>query len=358
MWRLQLCDHAEPALKLLSGRCADAFKLCLEGGQDMKQLFVIIAAVLSAGAGFSPAAASLTREQLIETCRPQLQTFIQEILNEPVRVEVATEDDSDLVASDPEYAAMMKEEAAAREQNARDKANLRVNGLNDPFIFEMVDAMIAWAAAEKKPLSRKFRSEMADMKREMAGVTDARGLGSEMGAAVAGTCMVEAVVADIDGKQLPTNTVGVSTTSQSASVAAVEARNKEAADAAGAAEAAGVPLTQLRPTATLVAHNPANEASNCLEPIAKADFDSRGVSGIMGAVFRNSCAYPVETQWCIGDEACARGYGNLATMPANGDRGFSFDTKADTITTVRWAACRLGFGYRPDLEGTIQYVCK
>ena len=329
----------------------------------MNRLFVIIAAVLSAGAGFSPAAASLTREQLIETCRPQLQTFIQEILNEPARVEVATEEENlDGVALDPEYVAMKKEEAATREQNARDnerdKANLRANGLDDPFILEMVDGIITWAAAEKKPLSRKFRSEMADMKREMAGITDARGLGSEMGAAVAGTCMVEAVVADIDGKPLPTNASGVSTTSQSASIASVEARNKDAADAADAAEVAGVPLTELRPTATLVAHNPANEASNCLEPIARSDFESRGVSSIMGAVFRNSCAYPVETQWCIGDEACARGYGNLATMPANGDRGFSFDTKADTITTIRWAACRLGFGYRPDLEGTIQYVCK
>lgn len=348
---------------LPSGTCTNVFKLCLEGGQDMKRLIAILATVFLTGAGFSPAAASLTREQLIETCRPQLQTFIQEILSEPARVEVATEEENlDGVTPDPEYVAMMKEEEAIQEQNARDnerdKANLRANGLNDPFILEMVDGVITSAAAEKKPLSREFRSEIADMKREMAGITDARGLGSEMGAAVAGTCLVEAVVADIDGKPLPTNASGVSTTSQSASVAAVEARNKDADDAADAAEAAGVPLTQLRPTAMLVAHNPANEASNCLEPIAKTDFETRGVSSIMGAVFRNSCAYPIETQWCIGDEACARGFDNLATMPANGDRGFSFDAKADTLTTVHWAACRLGFGYRPDLEGTIQYVCK
>jgi len=37
---------------------------------------------------------------------------------------------------------------------------------------------------------------------------------------------------------------------------------------------------------------------------------------------------------------------NLAIMPANGDRSFYFNSKADTITTVRWAGCRLGIGYR------------
>lgn len=114
----------------------------------------------------------------------------------------------------------------------------------------------------------------------------------------------------------------------------------------------------LRLTKVLEANNPANEASQCLEPIANRDFKRRGVISNSGAVFRNKCAFPVETQWCIGGAACAQGYDNLATMPAKGDRGFSFDTKADTITTIHWAACRLGFGYRPDLKGTLQYVCK
>lgn len=116
--------------------------------------------------------------------------------------------------------------------------------------------------------------------------------------------------------------------------------------------------TALRPTKALEAHNPANDATKCLEPIAFRDFKRRHVSGIMGASFRNSCPFPVEAQWCIGEGACSRGYGNIATMPAKGDRGFSFDVKANTIATVHWAACRKGFGYRPDFRGTLQYVCK
>lgn len=116
--------------------------------------------------------------------------------------------------------------------------------------------------------------------------------------------------------------------------------------------------TALRPTNVLEAHNPANDASKCLEPIASRDFKRRRVISAMGAVFRNVCSYPVETQWCIGERDCARGYSNLATMPAKGDRSFSFDGKANTITTVHWAACRKGFGYRPDFKGTLHYVCK
>lgn len=127
---------------------------------------------------------------------------------------------------------------------------------------------------------------------------------------------------------------------------------------AATANAAGSAVPPLRPTKVLEAHNPANEASKCLEPIAKRDFKRRGVRSIMGAAFRNACAYPVEAQWCIGEGACSRGYGNLATVPAKRDFGFSFDGKADTITTVHWAACRKGFGYRPDFKGTLHHVCK
>lgn len=138
--------------------------------------------------------------------------------------------------------------------------------------------------------------------------------------------------------------------SPSASAASVAARNKAAADAAA--------VPPLRPTAALETHNPANEASQCLELITKRDYKARGVSSNMGAVFRNSCAYPIETRWCIGADRCARGYDNLATMPASNDRGISYDAPAGTKIETRWAGCRLGFAYRADFAGTLHYACK
>lgn len=122
----------------------------------------------------------------------------------------------------------------------------------------------------------------------------------------------------------------------------------------------------LRPTAALEAHNPANEASQCLDLIIKRDFEARGVSTIMGAVFRNSCPYPIETRWCIGGR-CATGYDNLATVPNDdiaterkeSDFGISYDQPAPgTTTETRWAGCRNGFAYRPDFAGTLHYACK
>lgn len=121
----------------------------------------------------------------------------------------------------------------------------------------------------------------------------------------------------------------------------------------------GTTVPPLRPTATLEDHNPANEASHCLDLIINRDFEARGVSSVMGAVFRNSCPFPVETRWCIGANRCATGYDNLATMPASNDRGISYDEPAPgTTIETRWAGCRLGFVYRPDFAGTLHYACK
>lgn len=114
----------------------------------------------------------------------------------------------------------------------------------------------------------------------------------------------------------------------------------------------------LRPTAKLEAHNPANEASLCLELITKSQYKARAASSIMGAVFRNRCDFPVETRWCIGEDRCASGYDNLATMPASKDNGISYDEPPGRVTKTRWAGCRLGFAYRPDFKGTLHYACK
>lgn len=130
---------------------------------------------------------------------------------------------------------------------------------------------------------------------------------------------------------------------------------------AGAATGHGgeAQLSPLGPTVALEAHNPANEASDCLEPIDASAYDGRGVKSITGAVFRNTCAYPVETRWCVGADRCAKGYDNLATMPAKADRSISYDPPRDgTKATIHWAGCRMGFANRPDFAGTLQYACK
>lgn len=117
-------------------------------------------------------------------------------------------------------------------------------------------------------------------------------------------------------------------------------------------------LSPLRSTATLEAHNPANEASDCLEPIDSSAYDARGVKSVTNAVFRNTCAYPVEARWCVGATGCAKGYDNAGTMPANADKSISYVPPSDGTKTIHWAACRNGFAYRADFAGTLQYACK
>ncbi|MES2001101.1 MAG: hypothetical protein V4444_02160 [Pseudomonadota bacterium] len=119
----------------------------------------------------------------------------------------------------------------------------------------------------------------------------------------------------------------------------------------------GSSVPPLRATATLEAHNPANEASDCLDLITKSNYERMGVSSTQGAVFRNRCPFPVEARWCIGSR-CANGYDNLATMPAKDDRGISYDAQPGVTIQTKWAGCRQGFAYRPDFAGTLQYACK
>lgn len=284
---------------------------------------LIIGAVFLAGLVTAPpAAASLTREQLTQQCQPQLQTFIQEVLNEPL-----SEDTT------PEDSAEADRQMAEREQAAREKASLRANGLNDPFVHQLVDGMRTEMPRASKAAIRK---QLNDLKAGMHGITNGRGRGSETAMGFVALCLGEAVFADMEGR--------TSSKSQSASAAAVAAQNKAA-------------IPPLRPTAVLEAHNPANEASQCLTLITKADFKRQRVSTTMGAVFRNSCAYPVEALWCIGAR-CSTGYDNVATMPAKGDRGISYETPAGVKTDTRWAGCRLGFAHRSDFAGTLHYACK
>lgn len=107
----------------------------------------------------------------------------------------------------------------------------------------------------------------------------------------------------------------------------------------------------------LEAHNPANEASDCLTPIFNQDFEAYGVSSVMPAVFRNRCTFPVTATWCVGSGDCST-FDNLGTMKASQDNGISYVAPNDQNIRIRWAGCRLGFAYRPDLKGTLQYACK
>lgn len=276
----------------------------------MKRLTVGLSAVALLSAPTTPlaAAASLTREQLTQQCRPQMEAIIPGSI-------------SNLEAEVAEWQQVLKETPEVKDrgepiirEDQQKIASLRADGIQGAAMRDMIDS---YRQAGSKNSKAELRQALGEARK-----------GSGPDAALA-ACILDAVLANLEGQprksMQPTNPIAV---------------------------------PPLRPTVVQEAHNPANDASQCLEPIAKHDFDRRGVRSIMGAVFRNACAYPVETQWCIGEDACSRGYGNVATLIAKHDSGFSFDPKADTITTVHWAACRHGFGYRPDLKGTLHYVCK
>lgn len=142
-------------------------------------------------------------------------------------------------------------------------------------------------------------------------------------------------------------------------VARVWTKKFQAMHARPSPQGTGTAAPPLRPTKVLEAHNPAHEASQCLELITKKDFKRRGIKSVMGAVFLNRCSYPIETRWCIGTDRCARlGYDNLATMPASNYRSISYDAPVGVKTETRWAGCRLGFAHRPDFAGTLNYACK
>lgn len=132
--------------------------------------------------------------------------------------------------------------------------------------------------------------------------------------------------------------------------------NENAGNASG--PGGGTTVPPLQPTATLEAHNPANESSQCLDIIFNHEFEARGVSSNMQAVFRNSCPFPVDAKWCVGADRCTTGYDSIGTMRASGDQPISYVAPAGVTPLVRWAGCRMGFAYRPDFAGTLHYACK
>lgn len=106
-----------------------------------------------------------------------------------------------------------------------------------------------------------------------------------------------------------------------------------------------------------IAHNPANESYSCIAAIDKNGFAASGVRSVMGAVFRNKCAYSVEVTWCVVGSDCNPGYSNIATVLGNSDRGISYD--AGRAGQINWAACRLGFTRaQGDLSRVFQHACK
>lgn len=123
-------------------------------------------------------------------------------------------------------------------------------------------------------------------------------------------------------------------------------------------------LTTQEPVPSLAspaAHNPAADASDCIQPIAKADFERLGVSSNQGAVLRNTCAFPVEVIWCLRGGDCRPGYSNLGTVPARADRGISYDPIVDSPVgdVIEWAACRDGFIQgQGELSRRLEHACK
>lgn len=71
------------------------------------------------------------------------------------------------------------------------------------------------------------------------------------------------------------------------------------------------------------AHNPANDATACI--VVQNETNRR--------LLANTCAYPIETAWCIAETECGRS-GNLWTIAAGGRWPVSAEG------TVRYAACR------------------
>ena len=118
-----------------------------------------------------PASASVSRQQLIEYCRPQIETLIQESLSEPART--------------PEDKAQI--------------AGLRVNGINDPLIGEIVDSLTFGAADADVPA---LRQDLDKLRSGMAGVTEAQGRGSEIAAGIVALCLGDAILADKEGRAI------------------------------------------------------------------------------------------------------------------------------------------------------------
>lgn len=117
-------------------------------------------------------------------------------------------------------------------------------------------------------------------------------------------------------------------------------------------------VPSLRPTITQEAHNPAGEASDCVQVIYSDDFEVEHVSTTQKAAFRNRCSRPVEVSWCTVSDDCRPGYTNLATVPARKDRGFSFEPSV-AGSKVAYAACYNGFvRHQGELSKKLLHACR
>lgn len=113
------------------------------------------------------------------------------------------------------------------------------------------------------------------------------------------------------------------------------------------------PLSAIRRDTKSKEHNPAHNASTCIQVYGPADMKARGLKSIMRSMLLNACPYSVSVIWCVepgngrpGD--CTRGYSNLADLSAAGQQGSSRGIDADG-QQVQYAACRLGpgMGFQP-----------
>jgi hypothetical protein len=120
----------------------------------------------------------------------------------------------------------------------------------------------------------------------------------------------------------------------------------------------GTAVPALRPTITQQAHNPAGEATECLDVIYANQFDVEHVSSTQKAVFRNRCSRPVEVTWCTVGDDCRPGYSNLFTVPARNDRGFSYEPSIRG-SRVEFAGCYNGFvPHQGELSRKLLHACK
>ena len=100
----------------------------------------------------------------------------------------------------------------------------------------------------------------------------------------------------------------------------------------------GSSVPPLPPTTALESHNPANEASQCLEVIFHDDFEARDV--------RSSMRWCSATVAAIGSKRCgasgraARALDNVGAVEANADRPISYSTLGGKAPLIRGVGCR------------------
>jgi hypothetical protein len=118
------------------------------------------------------------------------------------------------------------------------------------------------------------------------------------------------------------------------------------------------PQDRVTPPKPAERHHPEHEATSCVRLIDRKDFAANGVKSIMGAVLRNSCAFPIEVVWCVD---CHPGYDNLSSVRALADGPISVPTNRHY--DVKWAACQagaeLGFNsYQSRISSELKYSCR